>query len=145
MPSYDWIILAAATPWVFFLCRSDWRERRLPNVLTLGGLAVVLAFRLGWGFSFFLDGIFGALLCGGFLLIPMLLHAAGAGDVKMLAACGAACGLGLSLYFLLATSLFGLLLVVVMLCARAADGARLKHYARVLFDWRYDRAEGRKT
>ena len=36
-----------------------------------------------------------------------------------------------------------LVLVIFMLATRAADGARLKHYARSLFDWRYDRAAGR--
>jgi prepilin peptidase CpaA len=143
--SYEWFALAASTPWLFFLCLGDWRKRRLPNILTLGGLAVALAFRLGWGGAFFMDGILGALLCGLFLLIPMLVRAAGAGDVKMLAACGAVCGLGGSLHFLLATSLSGLVLVIVMLCLRAADGARLKHYARILFDWRYDRSSGGKT
>ena len=48
-----------------------------------------------------------------------------------------------SLNFLLATVLAGLALVIVMLTMRAADGARLKHYARCLFDWRYDRKAGR--
>lgn len=145
MLCYEWIALIAATPWLIFLCRGDWRERRLANGLTLGGLAVALAFRLGWGVPFFLDGLCGALFCGAFLLIPMLMHAAGAGDVKMLTACGAVCGLSGSLHFLLATSLAGLVLVVVMLGLRLADGARLKHYARMLFDWRYDRAAGRES
>lgn len=145
MIAYEWIALVAATPWLFLLCRGDWRERRLSNALTLGGLAIALSFRLGWGVPFFLDGVFGALLCGAFLLIPMLMRAAGAGDVKMLAACGAVCGLSGALQFLLAISLSGLVLVIVMLCLRAADGARLKHYFRVLCDWRYDRSAGRKA
>lgn len=144
MPYLPCIILIAAIPWLFFLCRFDWRERRLPNALTLGGLAVALTLRLGWGgVPSFLDGVFGMLLCGAFLMIPMLMRAAGAGDVKMLAACGAVTGLGAALDFLLATSLAGLVLVVVMLCLRIADGARLKHYFRVFFDWRYDRRAGR--
>ena len=142
---YDWIILIAVSPWLYLLCRSDWKQRRLPNVLTLGGLVVFLVFRLGAGWEYFLDGLFGVLICGGFLLLPVIFRAAGAGDLKMIAACGAAAGMRDSLNFLLAMALAGLVLVIVMLALHAADGARLKHYARCLFDWRYDRAEGRKN
>ena len=142
---YDWIILIAVSPWLYLLCRSDWKQRRLPNVLTLGGLVVFLVFRLGAGWEYFLDGLFGVLICGGFLLLPVIFRAAGAGDLKMIAACGAAAGMRDSLNFLLAMALAGLVLVIVMLTMRAADGARLKHYARCLFDWRYDRKAGRAT
>ena len=143
---FPWIVFVAATPWLAALCIGDWRKRRLPNVLTFGGFAVALVFRFGWGgLPLFLDGLYGALLCGAFLLIPMLMRAAGAGDVKMLTACGAIAGLGISLEFLLAVSLSGLVLVIVMLGLRLADGARLKHYARVFFDWRYDRVAGQAS
>ena len=142
---YDWITLIAVSPWLYLLCRSDWKQRRLPNVLTLGGLVVFLVFRLGAGWEYFLDGLFGVLICGGFLLLPVIFRAAGAGDLKMIAACGAAAGMRDSLNFLLAMALAGLVLVIVMLTMRAADGARLKHYARCLFDWRYDRKAGRAT
>ena len=83
------------------------------------------------------------LICGGFLLLPVLFRAAGAGDLKMIAACGAAAGMQDSLNFLLAMALAGLVLVIVMLAMHAADGARLRHYARCIFDWRYDRRAGR--
>jgi len=140
---YNGIVLVAASPWLACLCRSDWKTRRLPNRLTLGGLVVALVFRLGFGGVAFLDGLGGMLVCGAFLLLPVLLRAAGSGDLKMIAACGAVAGFSDCLNFLLAMSLCGLALVIVMLATRAADGARLKHYARSLFDWRYDRAAGR--
>ena len=38
--------------------------------------------------------------------------------------------------------LAGLVLAMGMLIFRQADGARLKHYARCLVDWRYDRKAG---
>ena len=41
---YDGIVLLAVSPWLAWLCRSDWKTRRLPNRLTLGGLAVALVF-----------------------------------------------------------------------------------------------------
>ena len=140
---YDWIILIAVSPWLCLLCRSDWKQRRLPNALTLGGLVVFSVFRLGAGWECFLDGLFGMLICGGFLLLPVIFRAAGAGDLKMIAACGVIVGMRESLDFLLALALAGLVLVTVMLMIHAADGARLKHYARCLFDWRYDRRAGR--
>ena len=140
---YNWLALIAVSPWLYLLCRSDWKSRRLPNGLTLGGLAVVLIFRLGFGFPYFLNGLWGMLICGGFLLLPVLLRAAGAGDLKMISACGAVVGLTGCLDFLMAMALSGLVLVIVMLMMKAADGARLKHYARTLFDWRYDRKAGK--
>jgi len=140
---YEWVTLIAVSPWLFLLCRSDWKRRRLPNALTLGGLVVFLVFRLGAGWGYFLDGLLGMAICGAFLLLPVIFRAAGAGDLKMIAACGAAAGMRDSLGFLLAMSLAGLILVIVMVAFRAADAARLKHYARCLFDWRYDRRAGR--
>ena len=142
---YDWLVLIAVSPWLFWLCRSDWKFRLLPNALTLGGLAAILVFRLGFGISWFLDGLGGMALCGAFLLLPVLFRAAGAGDLKMIAACGAAAGMHRSLDFLLITALAGLALVLIMLAFHAADGARLRHYARCLFDWRYDRKKGRAS
>ncbi|OQA87187.1 MAG: Type IV leader peptidase family protein [Lentisphaerae bacterium ADurb.Bin242] len=139
-----WLTAAVVTPWLILLCRYDWRERRLPNLLTLGGAACILVWRLGWGgVPSFLDGLAGAVVCAVFLLVPLLVRAAGAGDVKMLFACGAVTGLGTVLEFLLFTSLSGLAVVVLMLLTHHADGARLKHYFRSLFDWRYDRAAGK--
>ena len=140
---YNWLTLIAVSPWLYLLCRSDWKSRRLPNGMTLGGLAVVLIFRLGCGLPYFMSGLWGMLICGGFLLLPVLFHAAGAGDLKMISACGAVVGLSQCLDFLLAMALSGLVLVIVMLFMKAADGARLKHYARTLFDWHYDRKAGK--
>lgn len=136
--------LALLTPWLAALCVSDVRRRRLPNVLTLGGLAVAFAVRAGlegW------DGLADAATAGGacvlFLLLPFLVRAAGAGDVKMLAACGAFIGLRWTPVFLMAVSFAGLLVAVWMLCRRQVTTARLKHAFRCLFDWRYDRKAGR--
>ena len=43
------------------------------------------------------------------------------------------------------TSLVGLVLGVVMQLSGRLDSSRLKHFLRCIFDWRYDRAEGRKN
>ena len=129
--------------WGGVLSWYDCRERRLPNALTLGGAAVALVWRLGYGGApMFLNGFVAAMLGGLFLLIPFLMHGAGGGDVKMLAGAGAVVGLERLLTLMLATSLAGVVFGAVMLAAGKLDGARLKHLLRCGFDWRYDRRAG---
>ncbi len=144
MDSYSLIVLLAVTPWLFMLCRSDWKNRVLPNYLTLGGAAVALVWRFGWGgVPFFLDGLFAALLCGLFLFVPFLLRGAGAGDVKMLFAAGAVVGWNGILNLLMFVSVAGLAVAVYMQLNGMVDSSRLKHCFRCVFDWRYDRVAGR--
>lgn len=71
-------------------CAYDLRTRRIPNLLTLGGAGLGLAFHAIAGGG----GAFGASLAGWFvgaaLLVPLFwLGGMGAGDVKLLAALGA--------------------------------------------------------
>ena len=141
-----WLMFRAGvlTPWLGCLCWSDAKRRRLPNVLTLGGLAVGLCAQAGWnGRSGFLDALGAAGIAVAFLLIPFLVRAAGAGDVKMLAACGAFLGMRWMPLFLMAVSFAGLFVALAMLCMRKVSAARLMHAFRCVFDWRYDRAAGK--
>ena len=139
-------VIAAATPWVVALAWCDWRFRRLPNRLTLGGAAVILAWQFGWGgVPYLLNSLLGGAIAGGLLLIPFLIRAAGAGDVKYLFAAGLLVGYPAVLPMLLISSLSGLVLGAAMRLAGALDGARVRHFFRSIFDWRYDRAEGRKN
>ena len=139
-------VIAAATPWLFMLGLSDWRTRKLPNALTLGGAAVIAAASLFFrGLPPLTNGLLGGAIAGGLLLIPFLLRAAGAGDVKFLFAGGLLVGFPAVFPMLLLTSLIGLLLGIVMQIAGLVDPVRLKHFLRSAFDWRYDRAEGRKN
>ena len=138
-------VIAAATPWVVVLAWCDWRFRRLPNPLTLGGAAVILAWQFGWGgVPYLLNSLLGGAIAGGLLLIPFLIRAAGAGDVKYLFAGGLLVGFPAVFPMLLISSLSGLVLGAGMRIFGALDGARVKHLCRCLFDWRYDRAAGRK-
>jgi len=138
------IRLLLLTPWLVALCVSDVRNRRLPNVLTLGGLAFALVWQTGWAG---MDGLLDALAAAGwsalFLLLPFLIRAAGAGDVKMLAACGAFIGCERVFLFLVAVSFAGFFVALTMFVFRRATAPRLKHFLRCVFDWRYDRASGR--
>ena len=131
------------TPGLSYLCVSDIRRRTLPNAWTLGGLVIALALAAGFGgLSGFLDSL-AAAGCGVlFLILPFLLRAAGAGDVKMLAACAAFVGMRQVPFFLMAVSFAGLFVAIAMVLMRQVSAARLKHAFRTLFDWRYDRKAG---
>lgn len=78
--------LAAAAIWY------DVRERRLPNLLTLGGLAVALALRAPMGLESIGSGLAGAGVAFGLALPFFIVGGAGAGDVKLLTAVGAFVG-----------------------------------------------------
>ncbi|MCL1887867.1 MAG: A24 family peptidase [Kiritimatiellaeota bacterium] len=132
------------TPWLAALCYYDVRYRRLPNVLTLGGAGVALAWRLGRaGVPGLVDGALGGVFCALLLLLPFILKAAGGGDVKMLFAVGCATGQRYAVGVLLCVSLAGMALGIAMFLAGLVDRRRLLHALRCAFDWRYDRAAGK--
>ena len=132
-----------ATPWLIYLGVRDYRTRQLPNLFTLGGAAVMLVIAFGADFQYGLNSLIAGGLCALFLLLPFFLRAAGAGDVKMLFASGIIAGPGNVLNLILLISFAGLILALVMLVLKAVDSARLKHYLRCMFDFRYDRKAGR--
>jgi len=138
------IRLALLTPWLIALSVSDVKRRILPNVLTIGGFLVALALALGLGgIPALVDALYASGLAFLFLFIPFLVRAAGAGDVKMIAAAAAFLGFARLPFFLMATSFAGLFVAVVMICMKQVTAARLKHAFRSIFDWRYDRKAGR--
>ena len=137
---------ALVVVWGLVLCWFDCKERRLPNWLTISGGAVALVFRLGYGgVPFFLDGFAASMVAGLFLLIPFLMHGAGGGDVKMMAAAGAVVGWSAVLYLLWFASLVGIFLGIGMIVFGKLDASRVKHCLRCVFDWRYDRKAGREA
>lgn len=146
MTNLTWTILRTSllTPWLAVLCVKDLKTRRLPNAWTLGGLAAGLIVQFGWGgVAGLLDGVEAAGVCVLFLLVPFLVRAAGAGDLKMLATCGAFVGMRQVLLLLLSVSFAGFFVAIGMLVTRKVGAARMKHAFRTLFDWRYDRKAGR--
>ena len=137
-------LFVAATPWLAVLLRQDWTTRSLPNRYTLGGSVVILVWQFAWGgLPYLLNSRAGGLIAGAVLLMPFLVRAAGAGDVKFLFASGLLVGYPTVFPMLFLISGFGLLLGIVMQLSGRFDPARLKHIARCLFDWRYDRKQGR--
>lgn len=135
--------LVLLAPYLTALAVMDVRTRRLPNAWTLGGLAAGIAVQAGWaGLAGVREALGGAAVCALFLLIPYLVRAAGAGDLKLFAACGAFTGMRNVVTLLVAVSLAGFVLAAVLLVVRRAGLPRLKHAFRSVFDWRYDRKAG---
>jgi prepilin peptidase CpaA len=98
----------------------DVRERRIPNKLTYPAfiLGVLLeAILVGW--SGVLSGLLGCIVFGGLFLLFYMIHAMGAGDVKLAAALGCLAGFPASLNLLAATAFAGgTLAVIYMVRAR---------------------------
>jgi Flp pilus assembly protein protease CpaA len=143
--SYGMMLMLAVTTWAIVLCFLDLKTRRLPNVLTLGGAGVMLLVRFLESPASLTNGAVGALVAGGFLLIPFLMKGAGGGDVKMLCGAGAVVGFSRVLPMLWVTSLVGVVFGIGMICAGRMDSGRVKHMVRSLVDVRYDREAGRAS
>ncbi len=104
------LVLTAA-----FGAAFDVGTRRIPNFITVGGLAVALVLRLSiGGVDSLVTGLLGALLA--FLVsFPLfMLKGMGGGDVKLLTAVGAFLGPYSTFVALLATALVGGVLAVVV-------------------------------
>ncbi len=140
------VVFLSVSIWLTVLGWYDSYYRRLPNYLTLGGAAVFLMFRFCvHGLSGPLglwNGLIGGLAGGVFLFLPFLLRGAGAGDIKMLFAVGCYVGYPGIFGVMILSTIFGLILGLVMLCAGKLDGARLKHLWNCCVNIRYDRAAG---
>lgn len=134
MPLAVFIIFSLATFWLIVLGWYDYYEHRLPNVLTLGGIVVFLVIRIFTGGK---AGLMDA-LCGGvigflFLLIPFILHGAGAGDIKMLTAIGILVGYPLILHVLTLCSVIGIAMGVYLFLTKHAIIDRLCNWGKCCF------------
>lgn len=137
------VLLFVAVGWAFHLCRLDFRDRTLPNVVTVGGLVFFLVWHVAvFGLSGLTQSFAGAAISFLFLIVPWLYGAVGGGDVKMMAASGAAVGFDGVLLMIMVTSVAGLVLAVGFILAGAVSTVRLRHLVRCAVDVRYDRRAG---
>ena len=90
--TYFGIVSAALTLLLAAAAWTDYRSRRIPNVLTVAGLGLALALRAVVGPEAILDGLVGALLAFVLTLPLLVLGVMGGGDAKLLIAIGAFMG-----------------------------------------------------
>jgi len=86
---------AAGASIALFVCAAAWldfRTHRIPNGLTVAGLAAALILRAPLGVDALIQGLTGLGLAFVISLVLYLLRAIGGGDVKLLAAVGAFLG-----------------------------------------------------
>ena len=113
-------------------CVSDWRTRRVPNVLTLSAAGGGLLFHFalgGWPAA-------GWSIAGLVVGTLLFLRGMGAGDVKLLAAIGAWLGPGQVAIAALATSIAGGLLAVLVALAHGYLRKALSNIYLLLAHWR---------
>jgi prepilin peptidase CpaA len=71
---------------------TDYRQRRIPNWLTMTGVALALILRLATGPGMVIEGLIGVLLAFVLTLPLLMLGVMGGGDAKLLMAIGAFMG-----------------------------------------------------
>jgi prepilin peptidase CpaA len=114
---------------------EDLRRRKLPNWLTLTGLAAGLALAAPHGWHGLWLATAGAALGFGVLLPLLWMRGMGAGDVKLMAAFGALLGPSGVLPAAVLAAIFGAVLAAVVLVARPHAAAIPYAPAIVLGAW----------
>jgi prepilin peptidase CpaA len=118
-------------------CVTDFRSRRIPNVLTFGASAAAVVF---WAVT---DGLSGAgwsvagWAVGCAVFMPwFLLGGMGAGDVKLLAALGAWAGPSAAVWMALYAGIAGGVFAIVVSLTRGYLGEMLRNLWVLLMFWR---------
>lgn len=114
---------------------EDVRSLRIPNWVTLPGMAVGLSyFGLTKGYEGFLFSLSGALTGGALLTIPYLSGGIGAGDVKLMGAVGSVLGAKAVFGILMLSFLFGGAFALLLLASQGLLTGACKRYGSLL--WR---------
>lgn len=111
----------------------DWRSRRIPNWLTVPGLAVGIAANTllgGWGGA--KNSLLGGLLGLGLLLPFVLVRSLGAGDWKLVGALGAFLGPGNLLNVLLIAVLVAGIMAVILVIWKGRVRQTLQNMLHIL-------------
>jgi len=118
-------------------CVTDFRSRRIPNVLTFGASAAAVVF---WGVTAGLSGAGWSVAgwaVGCAVFMPwFLLGGMGAGDVKLLAALGAWAGPSAAVWMALYAGIAGGVFAIVVSLTRGYLGEMFRNLWGLLMYWR---------
>ena len=124
VPAWAAVAVAAIT---LIASDTDFRSRRIPNVLTLPALlAAFVAHAIAGGWPGVQQTLLGAVVAGGILLPGWLMGWMGAGDVKLMAAVGAWLSWPVSLTATLASLIAGGAFALVVAVRHRALGRSLR-------------------
>lgn len=112
------------------------KERRIPNWLTLSGMALGLLIAYWQGTPAFASSIIGLIIGFGFLFIFYVFGGVGGGDVKLMGAAGALMGRFLIQEALVYTAFIGAFLAVLMVIWRKDFWARIAWGFKQLAYWK---------
>ncbi|NOT02395.1 MAG: prepilin peptidase [Phycisphaerales bacterium] len=133
-PANYWTLaMAVVVPATVYASIIDYRERRVPNWLNAALAALGLAAQFGYGGAEGLWRSLGGLLIGfGVLIVPWLMHAMGAGDVKLMAAIGAWFGPQLTLMSFVLGALIGGVIGVIIILVGGKRQQALANFGTIL-------------
>lgn len=132
------VVLAAMLTIAIYM---ELKEKRIPNWLTLPGMASGLLFGYLHGTTAFWFALGGLAIGFGFLFIFYVFGGLGGGDVKLMGAAGALMGADLIKPALVYTAFVGAILAAVMVIWRKDFWVRIDQGMRRLAFWRKKAAE----
>ncbi len=134
LPNAEWspIYLTAAVGWALAGAVLDWRTRRVPNLLTITGVAFGGMLHLATGgWRGLATALLAAVIATALFGVFFLAGGMGGGDVKLLAAVACLAGLEHLVSLLLATAVLGGVLALLFAFYHRRLRATLAHTFRV--------------
>lgn len=116
VPAWIWLLVIACTG---IACVTDLRSMRIPNWLTLPMLAGGLAFAgVTGGWQPLLLALAGAAIAGSVFVFGYVAFGGGAGDAKLMMACGAWLGVEPSTLLILTVTIAGFIQAMIIIVSR---------------------------
>ncbi len=120
-------------PGILLASWIDFSQRRVPNLLNLALIVTGFVAQFSYfGWSGVANGAYGLLAGFGLLIVPWMMHAMGAGDVKLMAAIGVWLGPLMTFYSFALGAVIGGLVAVVMILSTRRLGAACANMAIIL-------------